>query len=321
MEIRRTVIPRDPGLPRTAITIGAYDGVHTGHRTVIAEVCRLADERGLASAVVTFDRHPASVVRPDSAPLLLTDPNQKLEQLATTGLDLTMEVPFDEVRAMESAEEFVRTVLVDCVGAAIVVVGEDFHFGHQRHGNVALLREMGDDLGFEVLGLNLVGPDGAPARDHEQVSSTFIRRALARGDLERANAMLGRPHEVRGTVGGGDRRGRELGFPTANVRVDPSILLPEDAVYAGWYERPDGSVHATAISLGTRPHFYDDGALLLEAHLLDVGGSDDGGPDLYGEAARVRFVRRLRGQRTFDDLEALIEQLRRDVADTRAALA
>ncbi len=321
MEIRRTVIPRDPGLPRTAITIGAYDGVHTGHRTVIAEVCRLAYERGLVSAVVTFDRHPASVVRPDSAPLLLTDPNQKLEQLATTGLGLTMEVPFDEVRAMESAEEFVRTVLVDCVGAAIVVVGEDFHFGYQRRGNVALLREMGDDLGFEVLGLNLVGPDGAPARDHEQVSSTFIRRALARGDLERANAMLGRPHEVRGTVGGGDRRGRELGFPTANVRVDPSILLPEDAVYAGWYERPDGSVYATAISLGTRPHFYDDGALLLEAHLLDVGGPDDGGPDLYGEAARVRFVRRLRGQRTFEDLEALIKQLRRDVADTRAALA
>jgi riboflavin kinase/FMN adenylyltransferase len=133
--------------------------------------------------------------------------------------------------------------------------------------------------------------------------------------------MLGRPYEVRGVVGTGDRRGRELGFPTANVRVDPSILLPEDAVYAGWYERPDGTVHPAAVSLGTRPHFYEDGAVLLEAHLLDVGGPDDGGPDLYDEEARVRFARRLRGQRTFDGLEALVEQLHRDVVDTRAALA
>ena len=321
MEIRYDIGSRDPQSPRTAITIGAYDGVHIGHRTVIAEVRRLAAERGVASAVVTFDRHPASVVRPDSAPLLLTDSEQKLEQLATTGLDLTMVVPFDDERASESAEDFVRNVLVDCVGAAAVVVGEDFHFGHRRLGSVAMLRDMGSELGFEVIGLGLVGPEGTPARDHEQVSSTFIRRALASGDLERANALLGRPYEVRGFVSEGDRRGRELGFPTANVRVDPSILLPEDAVYAGWYERPDGVVHTAAISLGTRPHFYDDGALLLEAHLLDVGGPSDEGPDLYEEQAKVRFVRRLRSQQAFDSHEALAKQLHRDVADTRAMLA
>ena len=321
MEIRTELAPHAAGTPRTALTIGAYDGVHAGHRMVIAEVRRLAVERSMASAVVTFDRHPASVVRPESAPLLLTDPAQKLEQLATTGVDLTMVVPFDEVRAMESAEQFVREVLVGCVGAGLVVVGEDFHFGHQRHGNVDLLRDMGEDLGFEVLGLGLVGLDGSPARDHEQVSSTFIRRALARADLDRANDMLGRHYEVRGAVGRGDQRGRELGFPTANVRVDPSILLPADGVYAGWYERPDGSVHPAAISLGTRPHFYDDGALLLEAHLLDAGAPGDGGPDLYDEAARVRFVAHLRDQRTFDDLDALVEQLHRDVSDTRSALA
>ncbi|MEO2157283.1 MAG: riboflavin kinase, partial [Acidimicrobiales bacterium] len=140
-------------------------------------------------------------------------------------------------------------------------------------------------------------------------------------DMERANSMLGRPYEVRGVVGEGDRRGRELGFPTANVRVDPSILLPEDAVYAGWYERPDGTVFPAAISLGTRPQFYEDGALLLEAHLLDVGGPDSGGPDLYDEVARVRFVRRLRGQLRFEGLDSLVEQLHRDVAETRAALA
>ena len=176
------------------------------------------------------------------------------------------------------------------------------------------------ELGFEVVGMDLVGPDGLPARDHEQVSSTFIRRALSRGDMERANSMLGRPYEVRGMVGRGDRRGRELGFPTANVRVDPSILLPEDGVYAGWYERENGAVFPAAISLGTRPQFYEDGALLLEAHLLDVGGPDSGGPDLYDEIARVRFVGRLRGQRRFDGLDSLVDQLHRDVADTRSAL-
>lgn len=320
MEIRRELVVHDPATQRAAVTIGAYDGVHVGHRMVIAEVRRLADERSMRSAVVTFDRHPASVVRPESAPLLLTDPEQKLEQLATTGVDLTMVVPFDEARAAESAMDFVRNVLVSCVGTGLVVVGEDFHFGHQRQGNVDLLRKMGADLGFDVMGLSLVGLDGQQARDHEQVSSTFIRRALASGDLDRANSMLGRPYEVRGIVGGGDQRGRELGFPTANVRVDPAVVLPEDAVYAGWYERNDGSVYPAAISLGTRPHFYDDGAVLLEAHLLDVGALAGEGPDLYGEVARVRFVRRLRSQYVFDDLEALVAQLRRDVADTRVAL-
>lgn len=321
MEIRRDLSQRDPSATATAVTIGAYDGVHTGHRKVIAEVRRLAVERNLTSAVLTFDRHPASVVRPGSAPLLLADIDQKLEQLATTGVDMTLVLSFDEERAGESADSFIRDVLVDGMGIGLVVVGEDFHFGHQRLGNVALLREAGAELGFEVVGLDLVGPDGLPARDHEQVSSTFIRRALSRGDIEHANSMLGRSYEVRGMVGRGDRRGRELGFPTANVRVDPSILLPEDGVYAGWYERENGAVFRAAISLGTRPQFYEDGALLLEAHLLDVGGPDSGGPDLYDEIARVRFVGRLRGQRRFDGLDSLVDQLHRDVADTRSALA
>ena len=321
MEIRRDLSQHDPSSPRTALTIGAYDGVHTGHQQVISEVCRLAVERSLTSAVLTFDRHPASVVRPGSAPLLLADIDQKLEQLATTGVDMTLVLSFDEERAGESADSFIRDVLVDGMGIGLVVVGEDFHFGHQRLGNVAMLREAGAELGFEVVGLDLVGPDGLPARDHEQVSSTFIRRALSRGDMERANSMLGRPYEVRGMVGRGDRRGRELGFPTANVRVDPSILLPEDGVYAGWYERENGAVFRAAISLGNRPQFYEDGALLLEAHLLDVGGPDSGGPDLYDEIARVRFVGRLRGQRRFDGLDSLVDQLHRDVADTRSALA
>ncbi len=311
MQVRRSLTPHDPSGPGTALTIGAYDGVHRGHRLVIAEVCRLAGELGLTAGLVTFDRHPASVVRPGSAPLLLTDPDQKLDLLATTDLDFVQVVRFDEERAEETAEHFVEEVLVGSLGVRLVVVGEDFHFGNHRLGNVDLLREMGEVHGFEVRGVGLVGVDGAPARDHEQVSSTFVRRALARGDLERANDMLGRDYEVRGVVVAGDGRGRTLGFPTANVRVDPSILLPEDGVYAGWYERADGSRHGAAISLGTRPHFFDDGALLLEAHLLDVD------VDLYGEEARVGFVSRLRAQARFDGVEGLVVQVERDIADTR----
>jgi riboflavin kinase/FMN adenylyltransferase len=267
------------------------------------------------SAVVTFDCHPASVVRPDSAPLLLTNLDQKLEQLATTAVDVTQVVTFDQARADEDAEAFVVDVLVGCMAARLIAVGEDFHFGRQRQGNVELLRRMGADLGFEVHALGLVGTDGVPARDHEQVSSTFIRDALARGDLDRANAMLGRLYEVRGTVEHGDGRGRELGFPTANVRVDSSVLLPADGVYAGFYQRPDATVYPTAISLGSRPHFYDDGSLLLEAHLLDAEC------ELYGEAASVRFAEFIRGQQRFDSLDELVAQLQEDVEVTRGVTA
>ena len=308
MEVRRTLQPARPDSLGTVLTIGAYDGVHRGHRKVIAEVCRLAEERGLGSAVVTFDRHPASVVRPESAPLLLTDLEQKLELLAATGVDQTLVVPFDEQRAAETAEDFVTNVLVGCLKVKLIVVGEDFHFGFRRLGNVALLREMGQALGFAVTGLGLVGMDGEPARDHEQVSSTFIRRALGRGDLARANAMLGRPYEVRGTVVKGDQRGRTLGFPTANVRVDGSILLPADGVYAGRVELPSGERRDAALSLGTRPHFFNDGDLLLEAHLIDFSG------DLYGQEVNVSFEKNLRPQQKFENLEALVAQLEKDVA-------
>ncbi len=309
--------PRAGGVDQpTALTIGFYDGVHRGHQQVISRVRDLAASEGLASAVVTFDNHPARIVRPESAPLLLTDLDQKLELLAETGVDYCLVLPFDHERSKESADDFVEEVLVGCLRASLVVVGEDFHFGHQRQGNVALLERRGTELGFQVLGLGLVGLDGEPARDHEQVSSTAIRRALARGDLAMANRMLTRPYEVRGTVEAGDGKGRDLGFPTANVTVDAAILIPADGVYAGWYERPDGSVHPTAISVGTRPTFYDEhGALLLEAHLVDFSG------DLYGEGARVRFIQHLRGQLKFDGIEALVEQMGRDVYETRHLLA
>lgn len=305
--------PRPPS--GTAVTIGAYDGVHQGHRAVIGTVQGLAAERGLSTAVVTFDRHPAAIVRPESAPKLLTDLDQKLELLAATGVDHTLVVHFDRQRADESAEDFVTEVLVGCLNARLVVVGADFHFGHGRKGNVELLTRMGADAGFEVLGLELVGIDGAAAAETARVSSTGIRRALAAGDLDLANAALGRPYEVRGVVGRGDARGREWGFPTANVDVPDDILLPADGIYAGWYERPDGAVHAAAMSIGRRPTIHDDQPFsLLEAHLLDFDG------DLYGERAEVRFVARLRGEERFESVDALVAQIGRDVERTRTLL-
>ncbi|HLM63053.1 MAG TPA: bifunctional riboflavin kinase/FAD synthetase [Acidimicrobiales bacterium] len=316
MEVLRdqTACPRPA--EGTAITIGAYDGVHLGHRAVISEVRRRAAALGLRSAVVTFDRHPASVVRPASAPLLLTDLDQKIELLAETGVDYCLVVTFDERRSTESAEDFVHEVLVGCLNARTVVVGEDFHFGHGRAGNVPLLRKLGAQLGFTVEGLELVGAAGSPADAGDQVSSTRIRRLLSAGDVTGAAALLGRPHEVRGVVSHGDARGgTQLGYPTANVSVPGSILLPADGIYAGWYVRPDAVVHAAALSLGRRPTFYETAdASMLEAHLLDFSG------DLYDEQARVRFVERLRGEERFTSVVALIEQIGRDCEDARRIL-
>jgi len=316
MQVLHDLDQRAEPLAGTVATIGAYDGVHGGHREVIRQVKQLAAERGLQTAVVTFDRHPASIVRPESAPLLLTDLDQKLELLASTGVDYTLVIRFDEARSHEPAEEFVSEVLAGQLAARAIVVGDDFHFGHKRTGNVELLRTMGAELGFEVRGLELVGLDGAPARaEADRVSSTAIRIALASGELDAANTMLGRAHEVRGIVGHGDARARELGFRTANVAVPTDICLPADGIYAGWYLRPDGVAHPAALSLGRRPTFYERADTpLLEAHLLDFDG------DLYEEPARVRFVRRLRDELKFDSVDDLVVQMGHDCDDARDVL-
>lgn len=297
---------------RAVVTIGAYDGVHIGHRAVIEHVRELAAARGARSAVLTFDRHPATVVRPESAPKLLTDAEQRLELLEATGIDAAVVLPFDEERAAEPAAEFVEEVLVGCLRATAIVVGDDFHFGHHREGNVDLLRKLGQVHGFDVVPVPLLPrADGVD----EPVSSTAIRRALAGGEVARAADMLGRPFEARGTVVKGDQRGRLLGVPTANVEVWNRMCVPADGVYAGWYLRPDGSEQACAINIGRRPTFYEHAEhSLLEAHLIDFDG------DLYGERARVRFVEFLRSERKFDGIEALVAQLRHDIAHARQCL-
>ena len=299
----------------TVVTIGAFDGVHLGHQALLRLVRERAAERGLPTALVTFDRHPAQVVRPESAPKLLTGLAQKLELLEATGLvDHAVVLTFDETRRRESAEDFVSEVLEGCLRARLVVVGADFHFGKNRRGNVALLERMGAELGFDVVGLELVraGDDVLGAITY---SSTLVRQRLAAGDVRGAAEILGRVHEVRGTVVEGDRRGRELGFPTANVAVPEEICLPAAGIYAGTFRGTDGVERPAAISLGHRPTFYIDQAyLLLEAYLLDFSG------DLYGQAASVGFVDRIRSEERFDSAEALVAAMHRDVEAARRLL-
>jgi len=297
---------------RSVVTIGAYDGVHRGHQAVIGQVRNEALQLGCQSVVVTFDKHPASVVRPESAPKLLTDLDQKLELLQQTGIDATLVVEFNRERSTEDPALFVKRVLVDTLRAQVVVVGEDFHFGFNRGGNVAMLRELGKQFDFQVEPVKLIArPDGV----EEPVSSTSIRRALAGGQVEIATNLLGRAYEVRGVVVNGDKRGRSIGFPTANVEVPNAMCLPADGVYAGHFTREDGAVYACAINLGRRPTFFEHADhSLLEAHLLDFD------EDLYGEHVRVTFEHFLRSERKFDGLDAIKSQLQLDVATARLAL-
>jgi riboflavin kinase/FMN adenylyltransferase len=296
----------------SAVTIGAYDGVHLGHRRLLGELIGRAGKLGVESVVVTFDRHPATVVRPESSPAILTDLDQKLELLEAVGIDRVLLIPFDEKRANEPAEEFVEEVLVRALRARVVVVGENFHFGYNRRGNVGLLSLIGERAGFEVLGLAL-----QPDDQGEPISSTRVRRLLAAGDVAGAAELLGRFHQVRGHVVRGDGRGGPvLGFPTANVELPVELAVPAEGIYACCYERPDRSRHQAAVSIGRRPTFYESAETpLLEAYLIDFSG------DLYGEEARISFIARLRDDRRFESPRALAEQMQRDVEDARKALA
>jgi riboflavin kinase/FMN adenylyltransferase len=317
MQVVTDLADYSPPASGSVVTIGAYDGVHLGHQAVLRLVRDLTEARGHAAVCCTFDRHPAEVVRPESAPKQLTTLEQKLELIAETGfVDTTFVLTFDESRSHEPAEEFVQDVLVKGLGASLVVVGADFHFGHRRHGTVKLLEQMGAELGFEVLGLGLVPVEGDATG--QPYSSTRVRELLAWGDVAEAARLLGRPprpHEVRGTVEQGDQRGRELGFPTANVAVPARTCLPADGIYAGTFVDGAEVERPCAISLGRRPTFYEDAdRSLLEAHLLDFDG------DLYGQAVKVRFVDHIRPELRFDSVDELVAQMSRDVEATRRVL-
>jgi riboflavin kinase/FMN adenylyltransferase len=300
-------VPADLG--PTAVVIGNFDGVHLGHRHVLARAREIADERSLPVVAVTFDPHPMAVLRPEHAPTTLTSLEVRAELLASVGADCVLALPFDRDVAGWAPEEFITRVLVESLHAAAVVVGANFRFGSRAAGDVATLREAGARLGFSAEGIPL---DGGP----QVWSSTYVRMSLAAGDVAGAAEALGRPYAVRGVVVRGDQRGRGLGFPTANVPTDAMTAAPPDGVYAGWLRRLDtGEVYPAAISVGTNPTFDGVRDRRVESYVLDRTDLE-----LYGVEVEVSFVERLRGMVAFDSVEALVEQMTADVDRARELL-
>lgn len=287
----------------SVVSIGVFDGLHRGHQAVIEQLLAHSKECDALSTVVTFDPSPAMVLAPTKAPRLLATVDQRLEGFAALGVDQVRVLTFNATLASESARHFIERVLVSELRTRGVVVGEDFHFGHLREGTVATLRDVGTEMGFHVWPAPLYG-------EGERWSSTSVRAALARGDLEGAKRVLGRPFTLRGTVVHGDERGEELGYRTANLDVAAHQQLPADGVYAGATAR-EGAWWPAAISVGTRPQFYDDGELVVEVHVLGFEG------DLYDLTLDVVFLARLRDQMTFSNVDELTAQIERDVVETR----
>lgn len=289
-----------------ALTIGTFDGVHLGHRALIAAAGESADTLGATTAALTWDRHPAATLRPDRAPSLLTSTARKTELLAGSGVELLALLPFDEELSRVTAEDFVTDVLVTGLGVRSVFVGHNWRFGRDRVGDVGLLTKMGAELGFEVHGAPLIEVAGEP------VSSSRIRRAVAAGDMAEARALLGRPFDVDGVVGRGRSRGRDLGYPTANLELEPDLSRPPVGVYAGVATIAEVRRPA-AINIGTSPTFASGGPseVRVEAFVLDFDG------DIYGSSVRLEFWERLRDEVRFDSVEALVAQMGEDVEQTR----
>jgi len=308
MQRWRGVQAAPAGWGRSVVTIGVFDGVHRGHQQIIGHTVRRARELSMASVVVTFDPHPAEVVRPGSHPAILTEAGRKAELLEGLGVDVLCVIPFTVDFSHLSPETFVHDVLVEHLHASAVVVGENFRFGHKAAGDVELLERLGRTFGFTVEGAPLVA--SAPA---SVVSSTYIRSCVDAGDVAEAGRALGRPHRLEGIVVRGVARGRELGYPTANLLTAPHAAVPADGVYAGWLNRRAGAPLMAAISIGTNPTFAGR-ERRVEAFVLDFDA------DLYGERLGLDFVARLREQRRYDGMEPLVEQIRKDVEETRSAL-
>jgi riboflavin kinase / FMN adenylyltransferase len=288
MEI--TWLPDAQSRPRH-IAVGEFDGVHVGHREVI---------RG-ADTVLTFEPHPRTVVSPDSAPKLLTTLQAKAELIAALDVRELVVIPFDGERAQQSAEDFIARELVERLDARRVSVGENFRFGHRARGDATLLQAQD---AFETRVAELVELDG------EIVSSTHIRGLVTAGEVGAAARFLGAPFSMRGEVVHGDKRGRTLGFPTANLVPDPALVVPDHGIYA-CRAHVDGDWHVAAVNVGVRPTFTTGRGLLVEAFLLDFEA------DIYGRELRLEFLERLRGEKRFDSVEALVEQMDADVAQTR----
>ncbi len=279
-----------------SVAVGTFDGVHLGHREVISG----------ADSVLTFDPHPVSVVAPQHTPRLLTTLERKAELVSSLGVRELIVIPFDAEFAKRSANEFIDDVLVDALGAKQVAIGENFRFGHKAQGDPRLLSA---DARFDTVVHPLLEVDG------EIVSSSHIRGLVLAGEVAEANRLLGSSFELRGEVVHGDERGRELGFPTANLVPDEALVCPGHGVYACVAESEGIGSRPAAVSIGVRPTFNTGRGELIEAYVLDFDG------DLYGSRLRLRFLERLRGERRFEDPAALIEQMHRDVQRTREIAA
>ena len=300
-------IPQDFG--PAAVTIGKFDGVHIGHVEIIHQLDHIAETRGLTAAVVTFDKHPAALFRPEARPVEITGMARRIELIEQAGVQTNLVLPFTHELAALSPREFVTRVLVHALHAQVVLVGHDFRFGSHAEGDAAQLRAFGVELGFDVVLI-----DDVSSVNGLRVSSSRIRLVMGEGDVEGACALLGRMPAVRGTVVHGAKRGRELGYPTANLSQEATGLIPADGVYAGWLTDA-GVRYPAAISVGSNPTFEGIHLRTVEAFVLDAS------LDLYGHVVVVEFAARLRGMVAFAGIEALIEQMNVDVLDVRKVLA
>ncbi|HQE46105.1 MAG TPA: bifunctional riboflavin kinase/FAD synthetase [Rhodoglobus sp.] len=299
-------VPADFG--PSVVTIGKFDGVHEGHRAMVHRLRTTAAARGLASVVVTFDRNPLSLLRPEVCPEPLVSTEQKLDLLAATDPDATLVLTFDRSLAEETPEEFVRTVLVEPLRAAVVLVGADFRFGAKGAGSVETLIELGATHGFEVLVV-----DDVTAVDGRRVSSSWIRELLSEGRVAEAARLLGAPHTIRGTVVHGHQRGRQLGYPTANLSREVDGFVPADGVYAAWLTARDIRYPA-AVSIGNNPTFEGIVGRQIEAHAIDAAF------DIYDEIVDVSFVEYIRGMRKFPGPDELAVQMGADEDQIRTIL-
>jgi riboflavin kinase / FMN adenylyltransferase len=311
-------------LPKDAvISVGNFDGVHRGHQQVLSQLIRTARLNSAKSVAVTFDPHPALIHRPESAPELIMGLHDKLQALGELGLDAILVMKYSLELASLTPEEFVGSVLVDSLHASHVVIGHDTRFGKGNSGDLNTMQELGERFGFEVLVISEFGSEGFPLHDDggtdRRCSSTWVREALREGDVDTAAAVLGRAHRMRVEVVHGAARGRDLGFPTANLSSDASGLIPADGIYAGWLVDEAGTRWPAAISVGSNPTF-DGVSRQVEAHVIDRPEERIEDFDLYGQTVVVEFVTRLRGMVAYRGPEALVEQMRQDVLQTHDIL-
>ncbi|WP_269939164.1 bifunctional riboflavin kinase/FAD synthetase [Arthrobacter sp. HY1533] len=304
-------VPRDFG--PCVVTLGNFDGLHRGHQEVLAQVRAEAAARGGRSVALTFDPHPAQVHRPETAPAQIMGLADKLAAMAALDLDGVLVMPYSLDFAQQTAEEFVRSVFVDGLRACAVVVGHDVRFGKGNSGDLQTMVDLGAELGFDVVVVNDEGHD-------RRWSSTWVREALTKGEVDTAAQVLGRNHTMSGEVVHGAARGRELGFPTANLSPDACGSIPADGVYAGWLTDAHGHRWPAAISVGSNPTFVGV-SRQVEAYVIDRPEEPVEAFDLYGQHVVVEFVRRLRGMVAYTGPEALIEQMHHDVVEARTVLA